>query len=319
MTAGIIIDELKAYSRRIYQATNAQQSATHLQWLDGLPKNPFNNKAIILAPWDILDELPIALEPGTYFKESVDLGDEVRERLNSMIRQAWAAELSKQQIRSYMIQHPELLDEAIRTYRTASAKSYDFRTDNRGWLRWYRHGVRISADFPLHLSLASNASLEEVTSVVAVICDHFKKLVEDNAAWRMMYDSNGQPHHERHAQLLFFVIAEAYCRASDIDLSPEVNAGSGAVDFKLSSGFQAKVLVEVKLTTNKNLVRGLETQLPQYIKAEDARRATYLVIEVGGPEKRLKRLRQLAKALGDAGATKVVWVDATPKESASNL
>lgn len=66
-----------------------------------------------------------------------------------------------------------------------------------------------------------------------------------------MYDSTGKSKHESAAQLLFYGVADSYCAANNIDLSPESNAGRGPVDFKLSRGSTDKVIVEVKLTSNE--------------------------------------------------------------------
>ncbi len=54
-----------------------------------------------------------------------------------------------------------------------------------------------------------------------------------------------------------------------------------------------KVLVEVKLTTNKRLVHGYEIQLVEYQKSERTDDSFYLVIDNGGSEKQIERLLNL--------------------------
>ncbi|MEZ6192419.1 MAG: hypothetical protein R3C45_14180 [Phycisphaerales bacterium] len=75
-------------------------------------------------------------------------------------------------------------------------------------------------------------------SVVFKVIDHFKQLVENNGLNEVIY-----PCKEKASQLLFFAIADAYCRANNLDLSPEVDSGRGPVDFKVSSGSDIRVLV----------------------------------------------------------------------------
>ena len=59
-----------------------------------------------------------------------------------------------------------------------------------------------------------------------------------------------------------------YCDANDFDITPEADGGAGPVDFKISKGYQYRVVVEMKLSSNSNLVHGFEVQLPEYQKAE---------------------------------------------------
>jgi hypothetical protein len=66
----------------------------------------------------------------------------------------------------------------------------------------------------------------------------------------------GSPRPEKAAQRLFFAIAYAYCKANNLDVTPEADTGNGPVDFKVSLGFTGRVLVEIKLSTNTKLVRG---------------------------------------------------------------
>lgn len=103
-------------------------------------------------------------------------------------------------------------------------------------------------------------------------------MIEDNQLCKLLYDKNGKRKHESAAQLLFFGIADAYCSANNLDISPESDAGRGPVDFKVSKGANIKVLVEVKLTSNSKLEKGFTSQLPIYQKSEKSHKGIYLVI-----------------------------------------
>jgi hypothetical protein len=115
-------------------------------------------------------------------------------------------------------------------------------------------------------------------------------LVENNGLNQELYKGSGKPRHESTAQRLFFAIAYCYCEANNLDISPEVDTGTGKIDFRVSGGFDARVLVEVKLSTNSKLISGYRTQLEAYKTAERTARAIYLVIDVGAMGKKHERL-----------------------------
>ncbi|MCY1298723.1 hypothetical protein D9M69_439120 [compost metagenome] len=89
------------------------------------------------------------------------------------------------------------------------------------------------------------------------------------------------------------------------------------MDFKVSRGYEGKVLVEVKLTSNSQLVHGFERQLPIYQQAENATRGIYLVIDNGGASE--ARIGAFRKKIMDADgkAPRVIFVDGVPRPSAS--
>ena len=116
------------------------------------------------------------------------------------------------------------------------------------------------------------------------------------------------------------MVADAYCEANNLDLSRESNAGRGPVDFKVAGGYKARVLAEIKLSSNTKLVHGFERQVDEYTQAESAQRAVFVVIDVGYGGNWQKRLTAaINKARGTKGkrAPEVVVIDGTPKRSAS--
>lgn len=120
------------------------------------------------------------------------------------------------------------------------------------------------------------------------------------------------------AQLLFYGIADSYCDANDIDLTKEGNNGRGPVDFKLSRGVRDKIVVEVKLTSNPQLIHGIEIQLPIYMKQEKTKQAIYLIIDTGHT-KRLENFIGFYNNLDKEFKMKISYliIDGTPKLSAS--
>src|SRR6202030_2518692 len=106
-------------------------------------------------------------------------------------------------------------------------------------------------------------------------------------------------------------VADAYCQANNIDLSPEVNSGRGPVDFKLSKGYVARSLVETKWSKNPKLVHGYETQLAEYSKAERTHDTHFLVIQVTESTTSIDKIQLLERAARRAGkqTPNVVVVD----------
>jgi hypothetical protein len=176
----------------------------------------------------------------------------------------------------------------------------------------------IGREFPMVLSLAASPNIDQVLAVVEKIVDQFQFLIEKKGLNKALW-KNGSPHKEHTAQMLFFAIAYSYCRANNLDISPEADAGTGVVDFKMSAGFNSKVLVETKLSINKKLIAGYEKQLETYKESEETQKAIYLVIDVGGMGKKDQKLLAIKNKRNTEKlpVSDIVFVDGKKKPSAS--
>jgi hypothetical protein len=139
-------------------------------------------------------------------------------------------------------------------------------------------------------------SPEAVLEVAEAIVGQFTHLIEKQGLNKELFERDGSPRHEATAQRLFFAVASSYCRANNVDISPEIDTGTGAVDFKLSVGHDARVLVELKLSTNGKLIAGYEAQLEAYKEAQETEHAMYLIIDVGKMGKKLETLTERRNA-----------------------
>jgi len=161
---------------------------------------------------------------------------------------------------------------------------------------------------------------ELVWNVVMTSVAHFRHMVQDCNGWRALWDSKkSKPRPESMSQMLFYMVASVYCKISNLDITPEAETGRGPVDFKVSSGFSDRVLVEVKLSNNSGLLHGYATQLELYKKAQQTTKAIYLIIDVGGLGNKLKQVyahRDAARTRGET-VSEIVVVDGTEKKSAS--
>jgi hypothetical protein len=179
----------------------------------------------------------------------------------------------------------------------------------------------ISRKYPIDLDRYSNRILnfEDLKEVVNELLNQFKDLLENKGLWKQLWDYEGKPRKEKAAQSLFFAIAYAYCKANNIDLTPEADAGNGPVDFKLSHGFDSKIVVEVKLSTNSHLVHDYKKQLEIYKRADDTDEGIFLLVDVGRIGNKYTEVQRVRRDfLEKHGKASEIWyVDGTQKESAS--
>lgn len=320
MVAKIIMPDLIAFTQRVCSDLGIPMEPRYFTKgapAEDLPKNPLNDSTVILVPKQILRDLPVAESFGD-IGWIVEHNEKLRHELNGIfgtaLRSLSAAE-KKARVKDAFVAHPEVLKGVLLAYQNNKPQFYDFKDDPSGEVVWYR----VSKSFAESgvLTLPSNPSLDEVYEVVKAICLRFQKDIEDNQLCRLLYDKREHRKHESAAQLIFFGIANAYCEANNLDLSPESDSGRGPVDFKISSGFNGRVLVEVKLTSNPALQHGYEKQLPIYQQAESATKGILLVIDNGGiSERRFQAFRELVAKAGDTGP-EVIYVDGLIRQSAS--
>ncbi|MDI1224319.1 MULTISPECIES: hypothetical protein [Acinetobacter] len=322
MITNILIEELVAYTQRVSRELGVELKELKFSKYykaESLPENPYSKEPIILIPKVFLRDLPIA-------NEFADLdwikshNDDLRIFFNQLLGDAYKSVTLKEKkyhVKNVFITHPDLLKDLLGAYLKLKPDYYDFEEDKTGEVVWYRTAQKVLADKPLELSLNKMPSSDDVYQIVEKICLHFKDLIENNGLSRLLYDDKDKRKHESAAQLLFFGIACAYCYANNLDLSPEADAGRGPVDFKISVGSTAKVLVEVKLTSNNQLAHGFEKQLPIYQKAEKSQKGIYLVLyNEGITPSRWNKFNELVKN-SKIDNLNVIIVNAIPKASAS--
>jgi hypothetical protein len=127
-----------------------------------------------------------------------------------------------------------------------------------------------------------------------------------------------KPKKERAAQLIYYAMADAFCVANDVDISPEANMGGGPIDFKFSKGYNARVLVEMKHSMGA-VVHGYEKQLDIYKDASRTQYGIFVVMDYGNLGDKLRQIQRIqAKRLrDDEEASEIIVIDARRKASAS--
>jgi hypothetical protein len=200
------------------------------------------------------------------------------------------------------------------------ARSYDFAGDPNGEVFWVRLLELLKPEDVQRVEKPSEWNHNTLATVVEQIIENFRHMIEDRRYSEELYH-DGKPRAEKAAQRIFFLVAQAFCKANDLDLTPEADTGNGPVDFKISSGFSGRALVEIKLSTNGKLVAGYTRQLEAYATAEEAKLAYYLIVDVGGMGNKFDNVlaEKNIRVMQGKAIRPIFVVDATRKLSASKL
>lgn len=323
MTTNITFDALSEFNQRILKDLGLQGSQFYIRGKNRtFLKNPFEAKQtpVILVPKDILRDLPTASDwdgVAAAARENEDL----RERINQDIGEIWARKTKrdKEKLKAQVIKSKEAFGALLEAIKSANAKPYDVVLDPDGVVIWAEKGIEYAAQNPLTFKHGNVQTLDDVFAVVKEIVAQFRHLVEKCGLNKELYAGQKKPRHESTAQRIFFAVAHSYCKANNVDISPEIDTGNGKVDFKFSKGYAQRVLVEIKLSTNSKVKPGYTAQLEEYKAAQMTMRAIYLVIDVGNMGKKDKDLIKIRNDESKKGnpLSDLEFVDGTVKESAS--
>lgn len=274
-------------------------------------------RAIVLVPSDIVRELPVAND-WSEVEAAINANAAIRERVNAFLAGIARPTVSdrKDALRSTALQSKELFEMFIAAMKE-HATYYDPNSDALGYyklkeiLRGQVDGFRSDTKYKLE------NGVDEIKRVVSDTIKMFKHHVEKGNLWEALW-INDKPKKERAAQLIYFAIADCFCRANDIDISPEANMGGGPIDFKYSKGYNARVLVEMKRSSG-TVVHGYEKQLEIYKDASRTNHGVFVVLDYGDLGDKLKTIQAMRKERLKRGepASEIIVIDATKKVSAS--
>ena len=289
MTTNVIFPDLLHFNARMLRELNVPTNQQTLRLKNGtrydvsLPNNPFipEGGPVVLLPSDILRDLPVATD-WSEVADAASKNEQLRNDVNYHISKLWEGKSreGKNQIKEWAMSSKEKFEQLLEIIRDTNADPYDTSGDPLGELSWRKIATTLANDEPLLIEQPETLDLIGVAHIVDNIIEQFRFLIEDRRFSEELYYGN-KPRPEKAAQRLFFAVAYSYCKANDLDLTPEADTGNGPVDFKVSKGFSGRVLVEIKLSTNTKLVRGYTRQLEAYTTAEETERGYYLVIDVG--------------------------------------
>jgi hypothetical protein len=330
MTTNIIFGDLLEFNYRVLSAMEVPKEKFQIRLKNGrsydatLPRNPYakGRVPVILVPTDILRDLPVATD-WQDISIAASESAEIRNSVNDQIAQLWRTKTlkDKEGLREWALSDREAFDTLLKMIHGADISAYDMQGDPSGEVFWRQLLVELASNYPFTIEKPKQLDLNGVKSVVEKILSQFQFLIEERRFSEELYHEDN-PRPEKAAQRLFFAVAYSYCKANNLDITPEAETGVGPVDFKVASGFNGRVLVEVKLSTNKKLLKGYTRQLEAYKTAEETLCGYYVVIDVGGPI--AKKRKALLKLRNDAitrkeTASPIVFIDGLRKPSASKL
>lgn len=309
MIARIIYPDIVAYSQRVYKELGIIPEAyPQHRFKNGLLKNPYKKYFLLLLPESIIHELPIARCWDDIDRVCAE-NQAIRAEINEMVSAEWTRMSSparKEYLREQVFKDPDKLGRIIDAYQAEEIEACNvYRTPE------YVTGV-LKSTYQMPPSESDNsfdASLE--------IIESFKAWVEFHRGATVINGNSAKPS-EKLIQIMIHGVAQMFCDKFNWDFSPETDSGRGPVDFKVSRGTD-KTVLEVKLTSNRECVHGLEVQIEEYAKAENTQNKLYILVDTGSNSYRVQQVEQKRNQMLEAGLNpaKVVVVDAVPKVSAS--
>ncbi len=316
----ILLRRVYTYSARITKELKIKDTVLQKTYEQEyvLAKHPLKDEPLLFIPKNVLRDLPVA----NNFEEIsfvASFNAELRKRFNAILAACFAGRKEKpkkSEIRQYLLEAKERIQTVVSAYETSSPAPYDFENDPSGLHLWLEKAQELVERIPL--SIPDKPNKKELEKIVQDVIQGFKKFIETKGGWRSLYGNKKDPLNERHARHFFYATALLYCQKCDIDISPESNAGSGPVDFKLSAGHDEKIIVEVKLTSG-HVRQGYEKQTRIYEESEEAKASYYVVVQVTEKSKVLEEVLRMEEEEEKEGKKHptVIVVDGRERPSAS--
>ena len=307
LIAHIIYEDLCSFTQRVcgelgVATTRYTINGNHYE----LPTHPFKPHQIILLPVDLLSPLPVATS-WEEIAEVARVNAETRRAFNDLVGENignFAKAIKRDPTR--LTTSSENMQTLIDMYSNTSARPYDIDTDIRGYQRLTEFASRLERN-----SSTESTRIDQPSDMIDFIRDEiisrYRRHIEQLGANLMLYQRTGtqlrtvdplKPLHEDASQILFHIVADDMCRLSNVMLSREPSTAAGAVDFSIGTGYRNKALVEIKKSTNNDLINGYTKQIERYLEAEAAAEAFYVVVivresDVSREDSKLNELKAL--------------------------
>lgn len=319
-TTRVIIEQLAEITTKFSKVHGIPLVANRLLSNHPLPQaidKQGKSKFVVLVPKDIVRELPIAND-WSDIEAAVGRSIHIRRAVNSMLSGIARPTIAdrKSALRAIALQSPQNFEEFLEAVKE-HVRTYDPNVDALGYYRMRSilasgfAGLKTGAQYDL------SKGPEEIRRLVHDTLLFFKRHVENGNLWEELW-IEGRPKKERAAQLIYYAIADAYCQAHNVDISPEANMGGGPIDFKFSHGYQARVLVEMKRSSG-TVRHGYEKQLEIYLDASRTNFGIFVVMDFGDLGGKLDQITAIQASRRSAGqrVSDIVVIDTTKKLSAS--
>ena len=314
MIATLILDDIKAYTRRINSEFGINQKRYKKLFFNGdFLINPYKHDDVLLVPVDILHKLPVA-----ECWEEIDLVVSQNRILRAEINQEVASEwkqYSSSERKAYLCRdvfnNVDVCKRVIEGYREEELEIFNPQKDFSYFLTKVMQTVET-----LGIDYSSKRKTHNSHAAALEIVEIFKHWVEDQKGWEVIWPADSRKR-EKVIQRVIHGLAGSYISANGLDMSCEPDEGRGPVDFKVSYGNDI-TLIEVKLSSNGQYLHGYEVQLIEYGKAEKTDKLVYVLIDLGNPGK-VKKVQQSHDRRYNDGETPpdLIVVDGTIRHSAS--
>lgn len=301
------------------KVANAAWDADFCRWKEKeceLPENPFIKAPLILTPERFLRHIPVASPDGFWTYAWSSQSAELRGDLTFDI----ARNVSRRDKAKLARQNPDVVALYLKKLEEETKEPYSITEDPNLVVKWYEMGSTLAPSTPLGFSPQTPDQFEEFLQKVI---QSFKHGIEEQDAWQLLWFKD-HAREERAAQALFRSTVIHYCRANEIDLTGESNAGRGPVDFKFSQGWSSRALIEMKLVRNSKFWDGILAQQPQYQVSEEVSRGFFVAIGYTDSQCHpdiLKKIEEAAALVSKTSGKRItgILIDARPKQSASRL
>lgn len=343
MTASIIKNELAEFTQEISEEWKIKTQRFRVgneYYL--LPKHPKSNGYILFIPNDILDNMSVMCDFDGVIKgfsenareTNEDIRLRVSEDIEDIMKEAIidanlanpddraqaennARILYRERAKRYIYDNNDALD-ALTDY----LEEADFSHEHRDFSN--QTHIILSKIYPYYEQLQSisvNQSSDIRSISDAIIKDFANFISNQNNIKRELLWKNDKSAKEKAWQCVFQLFINELLRLKDIDITPEYETGQGPVDFKFSQGERKKILIEIKLASNLNYVKGYDKQLAIYQKVTTGVIAAYFIfINNVGDKKFDKQVQKLLDVKNKKqNAPEIILVDGMLHESASRI
>lgn len=306
---------------------NATWSSEYAQWVNQYHDLPINKVTYMRQGRFREKEIPILLTPDRFVRDIpfvsandhwnwswVNMASELRRDFNFDIARRVARKDKARMARL----HPDSVVLYLRELEDSPKEPYPVSEDPKMLVNQKDYGIQIMDLISKPFVPESRDQFEKFVNSIAYWYQHG---IEHQDSWYLLWDK-ARGRNERAAQVLFRNVAVNYCRAANVDLTGEANAGQGPVDFKFSAGWGSRALIEVKLVRSSKFWDGILAQQPRYQLAEGVEYGVFLAIAYTDEELAIKgKLDRAAEISSRRHGVKIhpILVDARKKESASNL
>ncbi|WP_238653839.1 hypothetical protein [Paenibacillus piscarius] len=315
MVARLIYDEIVLYTKNINELLGINQfNYPNIKFVNGLAINSYKKCEILLLPIDILHELPIAKD-----WEDIDRvcreNEIIREEINGLVEKEWkklSVGKKKEYLREHIFKNPEILQRVIANYDAIVVAPYDVNKNMEYLIEKIIYNIRKTDETVSNFNKSSFEAAREILL-------HYKQWVENQKGYSVLQGVESK-NEEKIVQRTLHGCAGYYCNINGLDISPESNTGRGPVDFKISRGMD-KTVIEIKLTSNSQVVHGFEVQIEEYAKSEQTENKIFLLVDNGKESHRVLKVMESYKKRKAEGQkpAEIIIIDTKPKSSASNF